>query len=961
MVDFGLTTSSDKTPPPVVPASQYRESGLVTDNVAARQDRHENRSRRTHLLIGLALLILAILMGRAAYDNWQLRKGTDGLRDAVAEQSLKLAQVGDISAYLGEDFVKTGTVLTGPDGQQFVCAPEAGTTGAGGTAGQAGTSGTTGTAGGAGAAGTAGAGGTAGAAGTVGTQGPTGPQGPAGAAGVTGPQGIQGSAGNVALIDMDDTYSNFSGSAIVNIDNAEGQGNLRFNVSGSAGGFDIQANGTSWVRFDIGGDTSIGRALYVGRDDLSKDETIANAGFTIDDNDLYIEGMAGVDGRIFTNLGLTVGSTTTYDDGAISATGDLSITAADDMTITASGGNIATFGVVNHSILKTKNGPIVRLTNVASAQSADLVVGSKDPSSGGIINDEGSLFLRDNTGTGLGELWISDGAGVWRQIATTSGSSATDINEAYDNFVGGLSGPAVVVIDGAQGQGNLRFNLADVEDFVIMDAGNAFATFSDSGNLALDPSTAATEALTITQTTTGNGIDITGAVNSGHLINIINPAGAGGSSININDSSGNTGIQVTGGGISVSGSGISANNTGVGGIGLSARTTNATSTGILVDYEASSVAPGLGPLVVTSESDTVTLSGSTAAHRAALLIVDANTDDLGAYNFIALNSDVDNDGNGADAEWRVQQDGATFADGAYNAVGADFAEYFTTKNDTDLVPGEIVAADPDGKGQIKRAEIGDNPIGVVSSSPSFIGNNKAGVSESEQPTTNVLVGLIGQVQVRVGSDGSSIMAGDYVTIGLSAGTAKRAAPNDPVVGLALGEVDASGTVPVLLGVERGGNKNDSSSTPLTVTGAKDAILTRVIAENVEVSSGLKVEGNVIAGSLLVADSATITNGLQIGGHLTVATDTAGSVEISKGSDNAKVSFKSPYQSRPMIFVTPQTFGPRFITKEVSADGFTIQLETIATAEMSFDWFAVATAADIEKTTGLFEKIREIMQ
>ncbi|MDP2587468.1 MAG: hypothetical protein Q8P33_01675, partial [bacterium] len=177
----------------------------LDENLSARQDRHEGKSRRTHFLIGLGLLLLALLLGRAAYDNWQLRSGTESLREAVADQSLRLAQVGDISAILGEDFVTPGTVLTGPDGQTYICAPQAGAVGDPGVTGGSGEAGAAGAEGSAGSAGTAGDAGLSGSQGAAGSQGATGATGVDGAVGATGPVGPPGPAGSVATIDMDDT------------------------------------------------------------------------------------------------------------------------------------------------------------------------------------------------------------------------------------------------------------------------------------------------------------------------------------------------------------------------------------------------------------------------------------------------------------------------------------------------------------------------------------------------------------------------------------------------------------------------------------------------------------------------------------------------------------------------------------------------------------------------------------
>ena len=92
------------------------------------------------------------------------------------------------------------------------------------------------------------------------------------------------------------------------------------------------------------GDTTPSQELTVAGDAVvggstSETETLANAGFTLGGDDLFVAGTAGVEGVIYTDAGLTVGSSTTYADGSItkSNSGPLSITlngaAGDDFIV----------------------------------------------------------------------------------------------------------------------------------------------------------------------------------------------------------------------------------------------------------------------------------------------------------------------------------------------------------------------------------------------------------------------------------------------------------------------------------------------------------------------------------------------------------------------------------------------------------------------------------------------------
>lgn len=60
-------------------------------------------------------------------------------------------------------------------------------------------------------------------------------------------------------------------------------------------------------RLDVAGDVAVG----------AESETLANAGFTLDGDDLFVAGDAGVEGTLYTDTGVTVGASTTYADGAI--------------------------------------------------------------------------------------------------------------------------------------------------------------------------------------------------------------------------------------------------------------------------------------------------------------------------------------------------------------------------------------------------------------------------------------------------------------------------------------------------------------------------------------------------------------------------------------------------------------------------------------------------------------------
>lgn len=98
-----------------------------------------------------------------------------------------------------------------------------------------------------------------------------------------------------------------------------------------------------------------------------------------------------------------------------------------------------------------------------------------------------------------------------------------------------------------------------------------------------------------------------------------------------------------------------------------------------------------------------------------------------------------------DAVFRVQANGATFADGAYTTgTGADYAEWF--EKEGELAPKDVVGLNL-ATGKVRRYQQGDLPVGVHAQKPGFVGNQPLEKSENEMAKDYALVSLIGQVDV----------------------------------------------------------------------------------------------------------------------------------------------------------------------------------------------------------------------
>jgi hypothetical protein len=1184
--------------PAVTPLRTAPGQEQVNEALDARVDRHENRSRWTHFLLGLGILLLLLFLGRSIWESYTLRKSNNQIRDALEAQGLLVTQNGSGDGTLGTgdggtEFGQPIAQIQGPGGATFLC--PVGEKGEKGDPGAPGSS--TGIAGPAGLDGAAGATGAAGAAGS---------RGPSGATGPTGP------AGPVSGVNMDDTYNNFGVTpAVVTIDNAEGQGTLVFNLT-STQDIVVADAGTNTIVFDDAGDASFDNNLWIGT--LSKTQTLANAGFGMDGDDLFVAGEAGIEGTVYTDASFTVGGSTILSDGTLATTaatgdlmittaaggaggGDLSVATADDVSINAGGNDVTITGVTNHVILGPADSRVVRLSNVASAQAADVLVGSADPNVAAAVNDEGSLYLRDNAG--LGELWLSDGGAVWRQIATTTGTSSTDLDEAYNNFgalnpaivtidgaelqgdlrfnlsdtedfiiqdggvafatfgdngdvtlannlgvgaaataetleigftvdgddafvagtlgvegliysdvgmnvigaaganstryengliqrnnsdlliatagtgdinivsvgtidinpfsdgdttIGGrlvverstadtpmitmtnngagesasllvgvtnpsslggvaadigslyqrdnagagelylktaagdsawsriattsgagslnmddtynnfnLANPAIVTIDGAETQGDLRFNLSDTEDFIIQDGGTAFATFADNGSvtfananaatsLTVDKNTLAGEAVAITQSTNDEALHVTDSnVNSTAVLIEQSNISEVGNGLQVLTESGGNAVQINQAG---DGRGLYVNHDGTG-----------NNIGVQIDWDEDVLNPSVsGPFYINASNANLSLAGDGAGRHAAIFTIETASTTADTFNYIAVN-----EGNGSDSKWRVDQTGSHFIDGgsAYNSAGADVAEYFATQQ-TDLLPGEIVTTDASKSSNVRRTTSPtDRPIGVVSDTAGFIGNNKLGVLPEDQPATNVVIGLLGQVKVFITEENGPISTGDYISPSTQPGRGKKANPGDPIIGTALRGSQGDGEIMVLImpgagslqpvspapepveQVESSVEVEESADASIALP-ARGAFTNLTVTEDIVTeklyATSLTIKGELNSGSLVVNGAASFGDDVKIVGHLAVGQDSAGTVTVKAGEQSGRVDFVTAYDRVPNIFLTPHQFAPRYKLDVVETSGFLVTLETPAEQDITFDWFALESGA-----------------
>lgn len=150
--------------------------------------------------------------------------------------------------------------------------------------------------------------------------------------------------------------------------------------------------------------------------------------------------------------------------------------------------------------------------------------------------------------------------------------------------------------------------------------------------------------------------------------------------------------------------------------------------------------------------------------------------------------------------FRVNGNGAVYANGGFNSSGADVAEYVPSTQK--LEPGDVVAIDNDSGGAFRLATIANSTAvaGVISTQPGLTMNtseqdNKAARGEPR-------LALTGRVPVKVSAENGAIRPGDLLVSSSVPGHAMRAPANPrpgTVIGKAMQPLDhATGTIEMLV-------------------------------------------------------------------------------------------------------------------------------------------------------------------
>ncbi|KKQ93207.1 MAG: hypothetical protein UT19_C0016G0020 [Candidatus Woesebacteria bacterium GW2011_GWB1_39_10b] len=550
----------------------------------------------------------------------------------------------------------------------------------------------------------------------------------------------------------------------------------------------IYQEGVNW---DFGGyfedDLATLNNLYVG----ATTETLDNTGFVIDGDDAFVAGMMGVEGNVYTDGSFIAGTTLTLSDSAIAESGDLNLQPDADTD--------------DYFYLDTTtNIPGLFWETGMTTNDAGFRISASD--------DTGQLQYRDqNSAT-----WVSfDNFGLassdyWQ----LNSQQLAPANITYDLLVGGTATSSASFMayglfdwspsSWATASGDLvRINLGQYGDTT----GNLFAIYDNSSELFSVDTAKITSALPHEFTAAGDvtiAYDLVFTNQTASNIKSYGPL-----TIESGESFENNNLT-----LKTYGTGDIIFDPGITGSVVVGATASATLRFHVSDDEISTASAMIENVNTSTDAD-------------ALAVKLAFTSGVG--------SGCDTGGSCNEYITFLRGDGlkvgkihaASTTSVTYKGNGTDFAEYFVKIPGYTPSAGDVIEIDP-STSTVKPASGEYNPrlIGVVSSSPVFVG----GVEGPDK----VLVGLVGQIPVKVASYSEPIRAGDFLTSSNLTGLAVKSNRAGHAVGKALESWEPnSGRDKVLAYIDPAWHDPDVRLTKLS--GLTDFLVDNIKAGYVEVN------------------------------------------------------------------------------------------------------------------------------
>jgi hypothetical protein len=502
--------------------------------------------------------------------------------------------------------------------------------------------------------------------------------------------------------------------------------------------FGVAVSSSSRFSVDAEGDTSVAGVLSIGG---SISSTASTADLFDDASGVNTVHIGGVDTSRANVISIATNNlladTIGIGNGAVGTT--VSIASGNIWSI--SSGGTGTFADVNCSDCidwsDFTDSAFLDASMAISLATADLIFNVSGSGDFGLTNGEGDVLTVDQTG-------------------------------GFSYRLNSTQNPSFYILD--QGSGNVTTNLVGTGDVVFQDNGTTFLTFSDSGTVDADG------GFYVGDTTGTDDFSFTSAITTATVFSLTVDS------------------LTTGQGLKVSRSNSEATDF----------------TGTLVDIQQNRVGTSTGTALGVRNFGGGNSSAlfilqdqvvdATTAPTAQALVIDVN-EAASNDEVIIIRSDADNSSASLDTEFRFENDGDFFGDGATYNTGADYAEFFPT-TDSALGDYDVVCWSASHANGVERCAAGDTDVvGVISVNPAFVGNNFVGAGSTlEGRAGYAMVGLVGQLDTHVSAENGSISIGDAITTSsIRPGHGVKAMGGTYIIGRALEPLSSgTGTIKVLV-------------------------------------------------------------------------------------------------------------------------------------------------------------------
>jgi len=280
---------------------------------------------------------------------------------------------------------------------------------------------------------------------------------------------------------------------------------------------------------------------------------------------------------------------------------------------------------------------------------------------------------------------------------------------------------------------------------------------------------------------------------------------------------------------------------------------------------------------------------------------------------------------------------------AYDTAGGDYAEWFQKENPQEQFNyGDIVCLNQNGK-VVKCDGSNTKILGAVTDTPGFVGN-----SGNDQDPSYILVGLLGQIRVKVSSQNGPIKGGDMISYSNTPGTGAKAVNKGFALARAVEPFTGTDSARILVYV------NPTWYDPQVYFGLGGSLSYPQSTQSAALSLGLSGVPPLLAGQAQTAlpssNTATSSGSFDLAGNQLFKDlqNRVGSVE-SKIEDLRSQIINSSTQS---AFLASINSGPAVLGASTSAD-FANNLSNldIASATISADLMVLGrtTTADLGVT------------